>query len=412
MQKLKEYNLHYPNPIKITGFMVDRYNKCLELFGIQPTKLSQFTIDGKGWSSEIAAEKNEIHYLNNGEANPQAILISPLQKEVEIYEPFSTFDKELINLIFESYFNEIKDITKESALCIEFNQGIDVYYDVYDLLKIEKITIEFHLINDLGAIKKEQLNLVAEFNKDNNFVNEKLHKKILNTVRKYGDLRNRNLNLKSLNYIINSFYTKAFGGVFVFKDFANEILIFENKQQYNQAIKNDTFKGLIFYIEQTELFSILEKYIVLELNIVKNANSERYKRIKKHLFTQMFSKTEQPLEQILDNDLLFKRYLNGLDLQGKKRLMAVDRFVELKNKDSKILPKDIIPSDVIRALYQPHSSLLDVNTFLIWKLLSKIAPADPVNMYRYAKDIFFKNYMSYDESYKNWIIKNIRNSKN
>ncbi|HFS67829.1 MAG TPA: hypothetical protein ENK67_06415, partial [Flavobacteriia bacterium] len=290
MNKLIETDLWYPNAILIKGFLVDRYNKCLDLFGIKPTNLKEFIIDAKGWSPEIAQEKNNEHYLNNGEANPYAIIISPLQKDKNVFNPFYSYEAELIQLVFNEYNSKIKDITKESALCVEFNQKLDVFYDSFDLLKYDSISIEFHLINNIKEIKKQQLQLENHFLEKNNFVDINLHQEILKSVKKYGDLRNRNLDLKPLNFVVNSFYTKAFGGVFVFKNFVKEMLVYENKETYHQAIKNDFYQGLIFFKDDMLLLNKLSDYIVIELNLEKLLPSERYQRIKKHIFAQLFSK--------------------------------------------------------------------------------------------------------------------------
>ena len=70
MQKLKAANLYQSELIPISGKLVERYNQCLLKLGFEPTKLKSFSIDGIGWSPEIAEEKKELHYLNHGEANP------------------------------------------------------------------------------------------------------------------------------------------------------------------------------------------------------------------------------------------------------------------------------------------------------------------------------------------------------
>ncbi|MGC1633256.1 MAG: DUF6638 family protein, partial [Gelidibacter sp.] len=80
MEKLKAAHLFRDELIPISGKLVERYNQCLKTLGIAETKLSSFSIDGIGWSPEIAEEKKENHYLNNGEANPNGIIITPLQK--------------------------------------------------------------------------------------------------------------------------------------------------------------------------------------------------------------------------------------------------------------------------------------------------------------------------------------------
>ncbi len=404
MKKLKQAKLYQPDAIEISGFLVERYNKCLNLLGLMPTKLESFTIDGKGWSPEIAAEKDEIHYLNNGDANPHAIIISPLQKGRWIYEPFHSFDKELMDLIFETYEDEIKDITKESALCIDFNQGIDVFYETFDLLNYKNIKIYFNLINDLNKIQEEQQELVHAFNEKNNFVDEKLHQKILTSVRKYGDLRTRNLNLEPLEFEVTSFYTKAFGGVFVFRDFPNSMLVFESEEWRNKAIKNATYEVLIYHKDDNELLDKLTDYIVIKYDLDAVIKTERYKRIKKHIFSQLFKDTPQPMQEILNNVNLFKNYLNKLDLDARKYLMCVERYVEKSNIDNSVKITTFIYEDILEAMYEPHSSLLDDEKVLIWKLLVKIAPKDPFNMFEFDKNTFYENYKKWNESYKDWVI--------
>jgi hypothetical protein len=412
VQKLKQAKLYQQDAIKISGFLVERYNKCLSLLGILPTKLVAFTIDGKGWSPEIAAEKSEVHYMNNGDANPHAIIISPLQKGRAIFEPFHSFDKDLMGLIFSTYEDEIKDITKESALTIDFNQGIDVFYETFDLLKYKNIKIYFNLINDLKAIQKEQQELVNTFNEGNNFVDEDLHQKILKSVIKYGDLRTRNLDLLPLTYKVNSFYTKAFEGVFVFKDFPSPILVFESEKWRNQAIKNTTYDVIIFHIKDYELIGKLNDYDAIEYNLEKVVKTERYKRIKKHIFSQLLKETANPMKDILSNVNLFKSYLNKLDLEARKYLMCVERYLEKSNLDSSVEITTFIYRDILEAMYEPHSSLLDEEKELMWKLLVEVAPKDPYNMYKYNKNIFYKNYQNWNESYKEWIVSLIQNSKN
>ena len=407
MQKLKQAKLYQPDGIEISGFLVERYNKCLELLGILPTKLKKFTIDGKGWSPEIADEKKVIHYMNNGDANPHAIIISPLQKGKWIFEPFHSFDDELMQLIFNTYEDEINDITKESALTIDFNQGIDVFYETFDLLNYKNIKIHFNLINDLKKIQEAQRNLVIEFNDGNNFVDEKLHDKILTSVRKYGDLRERNLDLKHLVYEVESFYTSAFEGVFVFKDFPSPILVFKSEKWRNEAIKNTTYDVIIFHIKDDELLVKLKDYDAITYNVKEVVITEHYKRIKKHVFSQLFAETVNPMKDILNNVNLFKSYLNKLDIDARKYLMCVERYVDQSNIDSSVNISTFIYRDILEALYEPHSSLLDNEKELMWKLLVEVAPKDPYNMFIYDKNTFYDGYKKWSESYQEWVIEYI-----
>ena len=67
MQKLKEANLYRSELIPISGKLVERYNRCLEQLGFKKTKLKTFSIDGLGWSPEIAEEKNDQSFFSENQ---------------------------------------------------------------------------------------------------------------------------------------------------------------------------------------------------------------------------------------------------------------------------------------------------------------------------------------------------------
>ena len=213
MNKLKQANLYRSELIPVSGKLVERYNKCLVKLGFTETKLTSFSIDGIGWSPEIAEEKKELHYLNNGDANPHGIIITPLQKGKPVYVPFHTFDRDIMKFVFKVHGNKINDITRDCAICLDFDQNIDAFYEPLDVLKYNTITISFHLINNLDKIKAQQLELVETFNRGNNFIDETIHQQLLDSAKTYGDLRHRDLDLHVLQFTTDSFYTRAFGGV-------------------------------------------------------------------------------------------------------------------------------------------------------------------------------------------------------
>ena len=284
MQKLQKANLYRSELIPINGKLVERYNKCLVKLGFTVTKLTSFSIDGLGWSPEIAEEKNEVFYLNNGEANPHAIIISPLQKGLPIYNPFHSFDVELMKLVFKTHQQKIQNITRDSAICVDFDQSIDVFYEPLDVLKYKDVKISFRLIDDLDKAKEEQLQLIETFKRDTNFIDENLHQQLLTSAKKYGDLRERDLNLDPIIFTSDSFYTKAFGGIYLLRNFITPILIFEEKEAYKEAINDTTYDVLMFHVSQPQLVTQLRDHLIIECNLEQELGSKRYERIKNFIF--------------------------------------------------------------------------------------------------------------------------------
>ncbi len=410
MNKLKQANLYRSELIPISGKLVERYNQCLTKLGFEPTKLTKFSIDGIGWSPEIAEEKKVVHYLNNGDANPHGIIITPLQKGKPVYNPFHTFDRDMMKHVFRVHGEDINDITRDCAICLDFDQGIDTFYEPLDVLKYKNVNIYFHLINNLDKIQKEQLRLVEKFKEGNNFIDENLHAKLLESAQEYGDLRNRNLSLHELQYKTDSFYTKAFNGVFVLRDFISPIVVFEDEKWYKEAIKDTVLEVFIFHISQPELMEKLQDHVIIEYDLEKVVKNPRYDRIKKFMFSQFLQNVQHPLQKILNDTVLFKSYLNKMDIESRKKVMSVELYLEKLEVSNQYKISDIVDISLFNALHQPHSSLSARHQDLIWMLLVNIASLDVLFLYWYDKEQFYIKYNTWDESLKDWVIETISNN--
>ncbi|MEP5254650.1 MAG: DUF6638 family protein [Winogradskyella arenosi] len=410
MNKLKEANLFRSELIPINGKLVERYNKCLKTLGFSPTSLTSFSIDGIGWSPEIAEEKKDNHYLNHGDANPHGIIISPLQKNKPVYLPYHSFDREMMQLIFKTHGDKINDITRDAAICIDFDQGIDVFYEPLEVLKYSSVTITFRLIDQLEDKQREQLALVDTFKNGNNFIDETLQQQLLNSAKAYGDLRHRDLHLQALNFSVSSFYTRAFGGVYLLRDFIKPIVIFVSKASYKEAIKDTVHEVLIYHISQPELIDKLKDHIIIECDLEAIVKTANYDRIKKFELAQFIKEPQYPLATILDDKVLFKSYLNKIDIEARKQVMSVEIYLEKLERSNAYKIEDIVEPSLYFALHQPHSSLSPVHRDLIHKLLINIAPKDVLFLYWYDKEQFYKHYATWEDSFKDWVIERIRNN--
>ncbi len=412
MEKLVTAGLHSGELVHVSGSLVKRYNKCLALLGVAPTALTTFSVDGIGWSAEIAAEKEENYYLNIGDANSNGIIVSPDQFKKAVYMPFHSFDKDLMFAVFTAYKSEIKDITKDSAICLHIDQDIDSYYETFDLLKFDTIKVHFTIIGNLDKRKKEQEALIAEYYKGNNFFNRELHKKILSSAKKYGDLRNRTLSLEPVSLTVSSFYTRAYGGVFVLRDFIKDMLVFEELEAFNKSISNTTHDVMMFHVGHEELQQILRDHLIAECQLKSVVNTDRYERIKMHLFVSLLKDQKHPIGDILENPMLYKRYFNSLSETEQKLVNGVEIYNEKIALSNEYKRKDLINNLFYVALHKPHSSLEDEHRDLIWKLLVKMNPSDPVFTFWFDKEQFYDAYESWEESYQQWVIDQILKHRN
>ena len=410
MNKLKQANLYRSELIPVSGKLVERYNKCLVKLGFTETKLKTFHIDGMGWSPEVAEEKKEPHYLNNGEANPHGIIISPLQKGKPVYLPYHSFDRDIMKFVFKIHGEKIKDITRDCAICLDFDQDIDAFYEPLDVLKYDKVTIHFHLINNLKNVQKEQKRLVETFHNENNFIDEALHAQLLESAKTYGDLRTRDLDLHELQFATDSYYTRSFGGVYILRDFIKPIVVFEDKTWYKESIKDTSYDVLIYHIAQPELMDKLRDHVIIEYDLEKVITTKRYERIKKFEMSQYLDKPQHPIKDILNDPILFKSYLNKLDISSRKKVMSVERYLEKLETSNQYKIADIVDVKLFEALHKPHSSLGAKHQDLIWKLLINISEKDVLYWYWYDKESFYKRFKTWDDSLKDWVIETIGNN--
>ncbi|WP_407557222.1 DUF6638 family protein [Winogradskyella sp. 4-2091] len=410
MNKLKQANLYRSELIPISGKLVERYNKCLKTLGFKATKLTSFYIDGIGWSPEVAEEKNNTQYLNHGDANPHGIIISPLQKGKPVYLPFHSFDKEMMQHIFRTHGQKINDITRDSAICIDFDQNIDVFYEPLDILKYDNVNITFRLIDNLEQVQKDQLKLVDKFRTENNFIDENIHQELLNSAKTFGDLRNRDLSLHPLHFSTDSFFSRAFDGVYLLRDFIKPIVVFESLEHYKEAIKDTIHDVLIYHIAQPELVDKLKDHIIIECDLEQIVKTPIYDRTKKYELAQFLSETEHPIKDILNDKVLFKSYLNKIDLKARKQVMGVELYLEKLERSNAFKIEDIVDQSFYFALHQPHSSLSSEHRDLIHKLLINISSKDVLFLYWYDKEQFYRSYETWEDSFKDWVIEKIRNN--
>jgi len=411
LEKLKAAGLYGGSLVTVTGSLIERYNGCLAMLGVSPTSLTRFSVDGMGWSPEVAEEKEDNFYLNIGEANANAIIISPEQEDKPVHMPFHSFDRDIMTAIFAAYKRQIRDITKDSAIAVHLDQAIDAYYEPFDLLRYKELSVSFKLLNDLDQKQQEQLELITHFDSENNFIDRTIHEALLASAKAHGDLRQRKLQLQPLQLPIQSFYTRAFGGIFVLRDFMTDIIVFESEEIFEKAIDNTVHEVTLFHIAHHELTATLVNHLIAEFDIKKAAKTERYERIKKHIFVEHLGDIEHPLPEVLDSPFLFKKYLNTLDIATRKKVMSVELYNQRKIVERDLKIEEVVDLQYTQALLRPHSSLEEEHQDLVWRLLCKIVPKDPLHLYWYEKEAFYTAFKSWKPDYQDWIVSLILGSR-
>jgi len=209
---------------------------------------------------------------------------------------------------------------------------------------------------------------------------------------------------------VSSFFTRAFGGVFILRDFISDIVVFEDENWHKEAIKDTIHDVLIFHVSQPELMQKLRDHVITEVDLHKEVNTKRYTRIKKNYFASLLTEREHPISSILEDSVLYKRYLNKLDVKSLKKVNGVEMYLERLERSNEYKLEDMVDIQLYYALHKPHSSLTPQHQDLIWQLLVNVSQLDVLYYYWYDKEQFYKAYENWDESFKDWVIETIRNN--
>jgi len=75
--------------------------------------------------------------------------------------------------------------------------------------------------------------------------------------------------------------------------------------------------------------------------------------------------------------------------------------------DKNLKIAEYVDEHFVKILHEPHPSLSEEEEELAWKLLSKIVPKDPVDLYWYDKEQFYNIFTAWNPDYQDWVIDEI-----
>lgn len=398
-----------------TPSLLKRYNDCLKDIGLAPTQLKKFHIDGWGWSPEIAEEQGDRFYLSHGLANPYGIVITPKQSEGSIYMPYHSFDRQIHELIFNQYLEQITDITSRSGLWFELDQEISAYRSPQDLLMVDYVQINFSSVQRVMQAAKEQRALIREFyDKPHAWSNDELRKKIISSSETHGDLRYSKFDIPSHPFNeMGNFYTLAFNGLYVFKNNPNgkPLLIHESG---NSQVSGENKHGHIEYnVDDPELLPYLFNagMVTNDLTLFIE-NPILLELMQQHILVEASTQLADDIDIASLNSPQMKGLVNRL----LKHNLLNDAYFEFERLISRIHEGSVTPSepisDVLRPyLLNPSKMLSEQEKNVVWQLLCNFNQANPVLSYLFDKSNFYNRYQQWDKPLQTWSVDKIVNYK-
>lgn len=408
MKKLRDAGLYGDGLLAIrTAEMRDRYNDCLRAAGLEPTTLTGFSIDGIGWSPEIAGETGNRHYLSQGEANQLAVILSPDQCDRPIYLPMHSFDRPLMRAYFSAFMAQIGDTTRDTGIWLDIEQGISAYADPLDLLLVDQVVVRTSSVGPLPAAAGEQEELVRRFSRSGDaWFDPALRRAIIESARSHGDLRSRKLNIPEMTYDnTRNFHTRALGGVFVFRDGKKHDAVLVCEKPPLPKKPKGIGKVLVIAVDDPSLPDrmIAEGLVTLDLDWYA-CHLPLLERIHECLLAGAICKHDPGVDYEKLNSAQRKGFIQRLGDDLPEMFFDLERLMKSLQRPGAGRSIDLSP-DLCNVLYHPVPGLSADLKDLVWHLLVKNSSADVVQLYRHDKSLFFDQYATWPEPLKRWAVR-------
>jgi hypothetical protein len=391
-----------------TPTLVKRYNACLDSIGQEPTGLKKFSIDAVGWSPEVAEEKGNVDYLALQAANRFAIILTPEQNGMSVHRPVQSFDRIAMEQMFHQAAAQIADITSHAGICLEFTHSLTQFREVSELLTVEWIDIKAHDTRGIMKAATKLRDLVSTFTQDTNaWTDSNLRHQIQQIGAEHGDLRFRSVNIPDLKFLdVRSYYTRAFGGVYVFRDFlksGGRLLLMEDACPVKVQKGSPTYQ-----LDDGRVPEILETQNVVEVPVdgYKEPEGQTYlAELQEYLLAESFYNAGE--DENLNNYTEGKKRSWVTTNEGKLQpeYFELERLRADINRN--VPQKRLKPLGRLRTLlFQPSKAAQtsDVTERVVLNLIARLAPENIERLFVRNKRRFYDLFQTWSEAKKKWAV--------
>ncbi len=410
MKQLIENGLFGSNLFTVnTPVLANRYRECQRRLLIPETRLETFQIDKMGWSPQIAEELDKDDYLCHGFANPVAIILTIEQQKCSVHFPFHTFDVELLESIYETQREAIIDITTKTGICVDVENGMLDYGSPTDLLLFRHFQITCSTPNELLKLTAKQKSLITKFlSKEEAWMDDTIIEDLITSAKEIGDIRRRKFQLTTMPFNVSSFYTRAFGGVFVLRE----------PLQTQKQTGNDARKREVLVVKESGLTQLAEEEVeILSLassNLISRLLALGFLELEESYLKDNIDMIDEKLIDILahfSTTKLPELDFSSMDSIGLKKFVIKHKnriphiYYELQKIRNRLHAKSRLPklSKPAKAmLVYPSTHLDEVCKRTLHHLLTEINPIDILGMYRYNKSKFYSEYLKFNPTQKLW----------
>ncbi len=405
MDRLIDNELIYGDLMPVSrSHMVERYNAALGKLGVKPTGLSAFSVDATGFSPDIAREFDDAHYLDPHGVNRRFIILSPEQGSHPVLQVNFSSTTDLMQMFYARNIDAIRMLTLKDAMYGEIENSTYRVGDIDDILAIKKLEFRVRTVDGLLKDASELDKLVTRFHsEDDSWRDDAMLNRIAELADKVGDIRRHNPVPQHVDFGRRSFWTRHFGGLYVFHEEDGETVVigYPLKREVDGTLQTS---GRYFSLQKPAL---VYNYLVgsgrleetnfewLESSPLLDSRIDTYVR-------QKIAEAHPDVDLLDVDDTWVRNWVhdNFSDLSKDGIFPALLRLrTQVRNRAT--LPKEVTKGlmrfTVVRA--EPEHS----ENALVNRLVSELVPFDYLMRFIYNKEAFHVDYAGFLPSFRAYV---------
>jgi len=388
--------------------MVARYNAALKALGLRETKLKSFSVDATGYSPEVASELDDEFYLDPHGVNRRFIILNPDQGSLPVTNINFSYTTDLVHAFFEKNEEALKVLTLKDVVYGEIDNSTYRIGDLEDILSIKRV--EFIVRTAESLLDKAKLlnKLIERFHadpdawRDNDLLNE-----ILTLANACGDPRNNALVPRVTRFEQRSFWTRHFGGIYVFHDDDNGAIVIGNQDKPKFALGQSGLKRYLPLAAHEDIYAYL--YNTDRIELWNSAWLERTDildlRIKQYVYAAI-ARANPKKDLLKVDDTWVKHWMrdNFDSLAEDGAFPFLTRMRKNAFNGSKIHLDEVRPD--LRFLTM-RANPDHPDHWVVNRLLSEYVPFDFLTRFIVNKEAFYDDYQTFESKFRDYVIHSV-----
>jgi hypothetical protein len=384
--------------------LIQRYNKALAAFGLQPTKLTSFQIDRTGFSPEVAEECGDYDYLDPNEVNRRFIILTPSQIDLPVVHTAFSNTSQLMFEFMSKNQRAIDALTIKDVIYGEIEDSVPLVNDIEDLLSISQVEFKVLSAEDVLGKAAELGKLVDRLKREPNaWRDNAMLQRMVDLAKVCGDIRENALVPDQVIFRHNAYWTSHFGGLYVFVD-PDMTTVISDPTVPGFRRSRPWQVGYLSINDADKVFKFLASTGRIELPRASWIESSGYLEHRAEMVVRWLIRDAEPNRNLTDVDKVWLQTW----IHGHADLIAKDGNFPFLNAAKREIAQlghlkieDVPPRQrflVVRA--KPDHP----DAWLTNQLISDFVPQDFVSRYVFNKPGFYKDYDGFSDAWRSHVV--------